>query len=469
MSQADTFARILDAVVRHAARQPCLVTLRQRMNFDELTVRLEELARRLRHIPHRSLVALCCRRPGNFVVGYFGCLLAGLVPVPLSPLLKERDFGIQTQGCAFVLSDAETNAMVQVTKLEGSPFVLEEERIAVLLTTSGTVNRPRRVALSLENIMTNAHSVAMHLRSGASDAALVALPLCHSFAHTTQMWAQLLMEAPLVLTDGPFIPRQFMDLIDEFNVATTGVVAQSLRVLRTVLGYPPQRTANAQMKIVVTGSVIELGLFEYAYRCFPNARVIQGYGLTEASPRVTMEPLDVSPRVVRGIRSSGQPLPGMEVRILCPKQCEVAPLEDGEIHVRGPGVMLGYLGVQGLTRSTDSSGWLPTGDIGFRDDEGWLFVLGRHKNAFLNRGFRIYPEEIESFVLEDPRVLRCRALDQEGRYVVEIESHQINDTNEVLERFRRELPYWKIPDLILLSEIPTSISEKVRRGGDTDS
>lgn len=152
------------------------------------------------------------------------------------------------------------------------------------------------------------------------------------------------------------------------------------------------------------GSKAPDGTLERLSAAFPQIRFWSGYGMTEASPLITQPdqelPLDK-------LGSVGVPLPGVTVLLETEEGRTDAPNRPGEIVVRGPNVMLGYYGGAEATREILRDGWLHTGDIGYFDDDGYLYICGRKKNMLLVRGFNVYPEEVETRLLCCPLVKDC--------------------------------------------------------------
>ena len=166
------------------------------------------------------------------------------------------------------------------------------------------------------------------------------------------------------------------------------------------------------------GSKIPDGTLERLSADFPSVRFWSGYGMTEASPLIA-QPFQALPAEKLG--SVGVPLPGVKVLLETETGRTDAPDCPGEIVVQGPNVMLGYYGDEAATREILRDGWLHTGDIGYFDRDGYLYICGRKKSMLLVRGFNVYPEEVEGRLLECPLVADCvvfGAEDQPGTETV---------------------------------------------------
>lgn len=144
--------------------------------------------------------------------------------------------------------------------------------------------------------------------------------------------------------------------------------------------------------IVISGAPVPAKLVDHLQTVFPQADIIQTYGLTEASPRVSM--MDRGDRFL----SCGSPISNVSIRLVDEEENEVEGAAIGEIWVKGPNVMIGYYNNTELTNATIVEGWLKTGDLGYWNESGCLILTGRKKNIIISGGINIYPEEIEEFL-----------------------------------------------------------------------
>jgi long-chain acyl-CoA synthetase len=160
-------------------------------------------------------------------------------------------------------------------------------------------------------------------------------------------------------------------------------------------------------------SAISVALLRRALEMFPNARLCQAYGQTELSPVATVLPHEchrTSGPEARLLRSAGRAIPGVEVRVVDPDLNAVPAGTVGEIAVRGPNVMLGYWKNPDLTAKTIVDGWLRTGDAGYMDAEGFLFIVDRVKDMIVSGGENVYSAEVENALAQHPAVLECAVI-----------------------------------------------------------
>ncbi|MDQ0417969.1 acyl-CoA synthetase (AMP-forming)/AMP-acid ligase II [Croceifilum oryzae] len=470
---------ILDHIIEAHGNRPFLKTSREIITFPQFRERIMDLSHlmcdRSSSTDTGHLAVIMCRRPKNFVLAYFAAIYAGLVPVPISELCKEREITASIHGAVYLLSDCPQSENIRNLRSDELSnelicYHLQPEKplsagveTAVLLSTSGSVGFPKRVMLSFDNIFANVEGLQQALQLSSDDSTLAILPFHYSFAHTTQLWAQFILGAPLILTDGPLIPKQVMSLCTNHQPVSVCVVAQSIKVLSTVTQWASNFDLSSIQRLIVAGGRTSQDLMESAIQLFPNAKILQGYGLTEAGPRVSMEIEQDAVRIMDGIRSSGKPLPNVKVKIVDSEYKETDTLQEGMITVCGPNVMKGYFMNDISTKKVFHDGWLLTGDIGFVDPCGYLYIRGRSRNMLVHKGFKVFPEEIESFVLEDPRIQRCRAYEEKGCYILEVQSTEITDPQVILERMKNELSYWKIPDQLRFTEIELTHNGKTKR------
>lgn len=196
--------------------------------------------------------------------------------------------------------------------------------------------------------------------------------------------------------------------------------------------------------------------------------IVQTYGQTEASPRVTcLLPKDS----IRKLGSVGKALPGVEVRIFDDDCNEVLPNVKGEIVVKGKNVMRGYYKKPDETKKVLKDGWLHTGDIGMFDDEGFLYVVGRIKNIIISGGLNIYPEEIEELLRSIPAVQEAVVLPKFHELLAEVpvakvvlrKGSKITE-RDLLKYCREKLEIHKVPsEVSIVSNIEKTYNGKIRR------
>jgi long-chain acyl-CoA synthetase len=195
-----------------------------------------------------------------------------------------------------------------------------------------------------------------------------------------------------------FDPKEVLSMIEKYRITHFSGVPAMYRML---LNHPDFN--HYDLSSLESCSIASAPVTEELYKAFTtkfNCTMSEVYGLTEAVAVVTISRADMP----RKQGSSGVPLPGVELRIVDAEDKELPPYEQGEITVKGPNVMKGYYKNPEETKEALRGGWLHTGDIGYVDEEGSLYVTDRKKDMIIKGGYNIYPSEIEKYILEHPVV-----------------------------------------------------------------
>jgi long-chain acyl-CoA synthetase len=358
---------------------------------------------------------------------YGGILRLGAVIVPVVFLLSPDEV-------RHILEDSEARVVVTspelVSKVEGwtGPVVLvgggaggldwetllaredadapivprQPSDLAVILYTSGTTGRPKGVALSHDNLAANARAAASLYELDRTAWALAVLPLSHSYGLTVMNAGNILGTRAVLLRW--FNPELVLETIERFRVQSMAGVPTMYVYL---LHYPDAgRFDTSSMRSWGSGAApLPLEIVEPFEAKF-GGRLMEGYGLTEASPVVSAHRLSG----VRKLGSVGQPIPGVQVAILDDEDRPVPAGELGEICVRGPNVMLGYYRLPEETARTLRHGWLHTGDVGRLDADNFLYVVERKKDLIIRGGFNIYPREVEEILYAHPAVAEAAVI-----------------------------------------------------------
>jgi len=272
----------------------------------------------------------------------------------------------------------------------------DDGELAVILYTSGTTGKPKGVALSHGNLAANARSAASLYELDRTQWGLSVLPLSHSYGLTLMNTSAILGLKGVLLRW--FTPDLVLETIQRYRVQQMAGVPTMYLYL---LNYPDaDRYDTRTMRAWGSGAApLPVEVVEPFEQKF-GGRLLEGYGLTEAAPVVSAHRLSG----VRKLGSVGQPIPGVEVRILDDDDRAVPAGELGEVGVRGPNVMLGYYRMPEETARTLRNGWLHTGDVGRLDADGYLFIVERKKDLIIRGGFNIYPREVEEVLYAHPAV-----------------------------------------------------------------
>jgi long-chain acyl-CoA synthetase len=430
-------------------------------------------------------VGLWLKNCPEFLPGFFGILHAAAVVVPINNFLKpaEVNFILEDAGIDVLITDKElgthfpalANArpglkLYQIEGLNGLNKRSESDRggrdetendeLAVIIYTSGTTGRPKGAMLSHGNLLHNVESCRIVLQTVEADRFAVLLPMFHSYMLTVGMLLPLLVGGSIVLIKSLHPPRSALQEIFQRQTTVLPAIPQ---FYRSMVSAPIQPPVPLRYCICGAAPLPAQVLKEFEEKF--HIPLIEGYGLSEASPVVTKNPLDGR----RKPGSIGLPIPNVEVSIQDESGRELGPSEIGEVCVRGGNVMLGYWKQPEETAKTMRSGWLLTGDIGYRDVDGYYYITDRKKDMLLVNGINVYPREIEEILYQFPGVKEAAVIgrpdprkgEQAVAFVAAIDGSILEE--KALLRFVKErLADYKVPrKLVLMAALPRNATGKV--------
>ena len=339
----------------------------------------------------------------------------------------------------------------------------DDTDLAVILYTAGTTGLPKGVALSHGNLASNARSAASLYELDRNAWALSVLPLSHSYGLTVMNAGNILGTKGVLLRW--FTPDRVLDTIEQFRVQSMAGVPTMYVYL---LNYPEaDRFDTSSMRSWGSGAApLPLEIVQPFEKKF-GGRLMEGYGLTEASPVVSAHRLSG----VRKLGSVGQPIPGVEVAILDDADRPMPTGEPGEVCVRGPNVMLGYYRLAAETAKALRNGWLHTGDVGRLDQDGFLYILERKKDLIIRGGFNIYPREVEEVLYAHPHIaeaavigMRDALMGEEVLAFVALKPGAAVGAEEVISFCQSRLAKFKCPKQVrFVSALPKSPIGKILR------
>jgi len=381
--------------------------------------------------------------------------------------VKTAAEGIDT--LKFVISAGpEEDGVVSLTSLEdaqpGDIVPRADDDLAALMYTGGTTGRAKGVALS--------HHALWHAGKGGEEASHVAginrtiipLPLSHSYGLLVTVVGMHSREPGMAVLMRWFDPTGWLELAQEHKVQLGAVVPSMLQML---LGMPLEEYDLSSLQYIVSGaSPLAAEVVHEFERRVPGVEIREGYGLTETAALVS-----TNPPGERRLGSVGRPVPGVEVRILDDDGNELPRGEVGELIIRSPNLMQGYWKDPDTTNEALRDGWLFTGDMGYLDEEDYIFIVDRKKDLIIRGGFNVYPRDIEDALLEHPAVALAgvvgRPDETHGEEVVAFVSlHPGQEiTEEELVAFGKErLGRYKYPrEVRIVGNVPLTPVGKVDR------
>ena len=423
--------------IRHAARtaaaRTAVVCRDQVVDYRTLHDRCRRLAGGLASLGLRrgdrvAVLGLNCHR---YLEAYLAVPAAGLVVVPLNTRLAQPELRA-------ILGDADARVLItdrpagdlaqeveQVVELpdayddlvDGSPpaelgagsgrgvgVAVGENDLAALFYTGGTTGRSKGVMLTHRNLVANAFHKTLACRFTRDDVLLAVAPLFH-VAGTAPLLGLAWLGAAVVMQPR-FLPGEALDLIERHQVTVTLPVPSMVAALVAEQQARPRDVSSLRL-LGHAGSPIATDLVRQAHATFPDAELAHFYGATETAPIVTCLPDEQRELDGPRLRSCGQPVPGVEVRVAGPDGSTLGPGQVGEVWVRGPNVMAGYWRDPAATAAALTDGWYRTGDLGYQDADAYLFLVDRMKDMIVSGGENVYSVEVEDVLAGHPSVLEA--------------------------------------------------------------
>jgi long-chain acyl-CoA synthetase len=344
--------------------------------------------------------------------------------------------------------------------------VVSEDDLALLAYTAGTTADPKGAMLTHGNLLANLDQMSEvpALREAESDVVLLALPLFHIYALNVVLGITIRVGATAVLAER-FDPVRTLELVERHRVTVLFGAPPMFAAWLRAAGQRPYDLSSVRM--AVSGAAALPGDVFRAFRERFGVTIWEGYGLTETAPAVTTNALGGEAKP----DSIGQALPGVEVRLVDERGQDVEEGDPGEIVVRGPNVFAGYWRKPEESAASLRDGWFRTGDVAYRDEEGYLHIVDRAKDLVIVSGFNVYPKEVEDAILEHPDVAECTVIgvpdERTGEAVkaVVVPAAGTALTEEVvLEHCRNRLARFKWPrEVQVAAELPRHETGKVLR------
>lgn len=462
-----TFSTLVD---KRAAENPAgfaVADSTTSLTNAELLARVQAVATQLADLGITSgdVVALRLTNRVEFVILLFAAWRLGATITPVNPALTDVEVTRQLDDSAAKLLIIEEDAagsgdvptlsiadLARETMMEVAP-VEDTSGLALLIYTSGTTGVPKGVMLDHANLDAMTTMGQEALQVGGDDRCLLILPLFHVNGIVVSILTPLRAGASVVITER-FNPRNFFDVISRERPTFFSAVPTIYSMLAALPDDVRPDTSSVRFAVcgAAPASAELLARFEDRFG-FP---IVEGYGLSEATCGSTINPID-GPRKAGTV---GLPFPGQELRIVGSDGNIVQPGENGDVEVRGPNVMRGYLGRPDDTAAVINNGWLRTGDLGHLDEDGYLTIVGRSKEMIIRGGENIYPKEIEDVLTGDPAVLEAAVLgvadEKWGEVVVAFVQARPGATVEVealKARCREQLSGYKRPTAIHVLEV----------------
>jgi long-chain acyl-CoA synthetase len=437
-------------------------------------------------------VSLLMPNSAEYIVAYFACFKLGAPAGPINSLLKPGEM-------AYIISNSEAKALLvhseftpQIESIAGELPLLDaiiefdDERAAtsgfsgerdhlpvadiaaeddaIIIYTSGTTGKPKGCLLTHGNLIANARQIAQWLGFTGADRLLTMMPLFHMNAVSVTTMTPLFAGGSTVVSP-KFSASRFWQIISEYEVTSFGSVATMLSML--LEKFPdgiPAGLKTEQLRFAMCGSAPVpaevLRRFEETFDCL----VIEGYGLSESTCRSTFNPPDQRRRP----GSCGMPI-GNEMKIVDEEGSEVADGSLGEIVLRGENILKGYYKNPDANERSFRGGWFHTGDIGYKDEDGFFYIADRKSDMIIRGGENIYPREIDETLYEHPAIAAAATIGipdplygEEVTAVVVLKEGESVTEEELLGYCRERMADFKSPKTIhFVEEIPKGPTGKL--------
>jgi len=432
-------------------------------------------------IKKNDKVALYMTNSLEFLIAYFAIQRIGAVVVPINIFLKEEEISyiLNDVGAKLIVASEKFKNNLNSIKIEKifedklkkeellkitpttTPSPAKIEDLAVIIYTSGTTGLPKGAMLTYKNLFSNIIAINKIVKITPKDRFIAYLPMFHSFTMTVNILLPLYTASAVVIIKSI---HPFSNIIKEILFKRVTIFT----------GIPDVYSALARAKIpllfhlfnkirfFISGAapLSEETIKKFSKK-FKKAPLLEGYGLSEASPVVAVNRLDK-----QKVGSVGLPLDGVEVKIVNEDLVEVPVGESGEIIVKGDNVMLGYFNNKEATENTIINGWLLTGDIGKIDEDGFLYILDRKKDLIISKGVNIYPREIEEVCMKFDGIKACAVVglkeENDEIPIAFVEVEKDIDIKELKNFLKKHLANYKIPKKIyIVDNLPKNATGKV--------
>lgn len=427
-------------------------------------------------------VALYAKNSAEFIFSYMAIASLGGVVVPLNTMLTPREI-------AFILKDAEVKHIITDKDIdlsgqfeaEAPPvkvFIADIEKElsksifpapptvniqvsdpCVILYTSGTTGRPKGALLSHNNLVSNAAGFSEVTEAVPDDNFLSVLPMFHSFGWTCCIATPLYNGASITIVE-TFLPKDVIATIRDQGITVVAGVPAMYNFYTSLA--KPEDLAGVRL-FVSGGASLPMEILERFHEK-TKKHVIEGYGLSEASPVVSFNPLSHTKP-----GSIGLPILDNKVKIVDNNGNEMGCREIGELLVQGPNVMLGYYNLPAETAEALRDGWLYTGDLAYIDEDGYIFIVDRKKDMIIVSGLNVYPREVEEILYQYPAIKEAAAIGVPDKsrgesvraYVVLKEDMKLNK-KDLVAFLKTNLAQYKLPrEIVEIDSLPKNATGKI--------
>ena len=370
-------------------------------------------------IPKGSKCAILCESEFNQAISILAAWSANLIPIPMSSqygsdhckkiinltrpdmLITDNEKNYEFADNISIYNSSTLKCTQHFATAQHDEGLCE---CSLIMCTSGTTGVPKGAVISKAGLINNIKAICHYFDVSNKDTFLITRPLYHCAAMTGEFLTALVCGASIVFVKSAYAPQKIIEHIEQNKIT---VMCSTPTLFRHLSLFAINgRRALSLSKIALSGECLSKESACIIRKAFPTSKIYNVYGLTECSPRVCyLEPtqFDLIPESV------GVPVLGVEIKILDEHLNELKYNEHGYIYVKSKSLMQGYYNNSELTHNVIIDGWLKTGDIGYKDEKGYLYVLSRADDMINKGGMNIYPSEIENKLMELEQIKECLA------------------------------------------------------------
>ncbi|MGW4477966.1 class I adenylate-forming enzyme family protein [Rhodococcus triatomae] len=461
---------------------PCIRDDRVNLSYGQFAERVDAFAAQLTEagVSGGDVVAVMLPNRVELLVAIMGAWRVGAVATPINPAFTELEarYQIDDSGAVVVVSEgADTHRCgrpaIPVESMATAPPAAwprhgapASSDTALLIYTSGSTGRPKGVQLTHANLQFMAETFRDHLQLTETDHCLLILPLFHVNAICVSFLAPMLAGAQLSIT-GRFSPARFLADVARLRPTYFSAVP-TIYALLASQPLPPEADTSSLRFAVCGAAPISKELLDRVENRF-GVTIVEGYGLTEGTCASACNPVTG----VRKLGTVGPALPGQRIAIAGVSGEHLPVGATGEVIIKGPNVMRGYLGRPEETGRTVVDGWLHTGDVGRLDEDGYLTLVDRIKDMIIRGGENLYPKEIENALATHDAVLEAAVVGAPHEtygevpvaYVVAYPDREITGP-ELLAHVAERLTRVKVPESVHVVEaLPRNPVGKIDKPG----
>jgi acyl-CoA synthetase (AMP-forming)/AMP-acid ligase II len=438
--------------------------------YAELVAKVDACAALLQSsgIAKGAVVGLAGPNSAEWAIAYYAILRAGAIVTPMNPLLtpEEIERQVRDSGATLVIDDPAAFTAEAEPGAKPAEVEVDPDELAVLPYSSGTTGLMKGVMLTHRNLVANIEQAWNSMPVTDDDTLVGVLPFFHIYGQTVVLNMGL-AKGSTIVTMPRFDLDELLEIVERHGLTWLHVAPPVILALATA----PQVEGRdfSKLKLVISGAAPLDG--ELARRAEERigAPIRQGYGMTELSPVTHKSRLARIEETPRG--SIGALIPNTEARLVDPETGEdVAEGQEGEIWIRGPQVMRGYLNNAAATSETlVGDGWLRTGDIGRVDPDGFFYIVDRLKELIKYKGYQVPPAELEAVLVSHPKVKDAGVIGVpmddggEAPKACVVADDGLDPDELIAYVSERVAPYKRIREIEFVDEIPKSASGKILR------